>query len=70
MVRHPLYLSYLLAQTGYLITNPSWRNVAIVAAATAMQVGRIHYEEHLLDDWDDYIEYRSLVRHRLVPFVW
>ncbi len=70
LVRHPLYLSYFVAQTGYLINNPTGWNVAVVAIATACQVGRIKNEELLLLADAEYAAYASRVRWRAVPGFW
>ena len=70
LVRHPMYLGYMIAQTGYLLHNPSLRNAGIYAFGWACQVARIACEErHLMQDVA-YRDYASRVRRRLVPGVY
>jgi len=70
VVRHPFYLAYLVTQTGYLLNNPSGRNLAVLAVGTAFQAVRIRYEERLLLRDEDYRAYASGVRWHLVPGIW
>ena len=67
LVRHPAYLSYLLIECGFLLQNPSGWNAAVVALATACQIGRIRAEERLLGADLRYRAYAARVRFRLVP---
>jgi protein-S-isoprenylcysteine O-methyltransferase Ste14 len=69
VIRHPLYASYLVTFSGYLLTNTSWYNFSIVVALLVMMLLRILFEErHLLRD-DRYRRYATSVRWRLVPYV-
>lgn len=70
LVRHPLYLAYFVAQIGYLINNPTGWNVAVVALATACQVGRIINEENFLLADAEYAVYVDRVRWRALPGLW
>lgn len=70
LVRHPFYFSYLITQTGYSISNPSMRNVVVLAVGVAFQVLRIRYEERLLSRDAAYSRYAGSVRWHLVPGVW
>lgn len=70
LVRHPLYFSYLITAAGYIISNPSWRNVAVLAIGVGFQVVRIRYEERLLSRDSEYARYATTVRWHLVPGVW
>lgn len=69
LVRHPLYASYTLANLGYLASNRTWWNVAVVAVALAAQVARIFNEERWLSRTAEYRAYMARTRWRLVPFV-
>ena len=69
-VRHPLYAAYFVSLAGYLISNASAYNVAIIIAGSAMQIMRILNEERLLSAYPDYIAFTGKTRWRLVPFVW
>jgi len=68
-VRHPVYAAYFWTMLGYVLENPSLRNVAIIAFVTALQVVRISEEERCLRGEEEYRAYSSRVRYRLVPFV-
>lgn len=70
VVRHPVYAAYGLAYTGYVLENPSPRNVALLFVAGAAQLVRIHEEERLLGADSTYRAYRRRVRYRLIPFVY
>lgn len=66
-VRHPIYLGYLLSHLGFLLINPAVWNLLIYAFSDGLQVPRILAEERLLNADPVYREYRSQVRHRLIP---
>jgi len=68
-VRHPMYLGYLIGQTGFLLANFSWRNVSILVGIYLALGLRISREESVLQCSDDYHEYRKRVPWRLVPYI-
>lgn len=70
LVRHPIYLGYLVTHAGFLLSNTSVRNVAIYAAAYVFQFARIHAEERILGQDGEYREYLRSVRYRLIPGVY
>jgi len=70
LVRHPIYLGYLVTHAGFLLSNPSVRNVAIYTAAYVFQFARIHAEERILAEDGEYREYLRSVRYRLIPGVY
>jgi protein-S-isoprenylcysteine O-methyltransferase Ste14 len=67
VVRHPMYLGYIVAQTGYLLHNPTAQNLTVFTLAWAFQVARMSREEHHLLGDQAYRDYAGRVRHRLVP---
>jgi len=69
LVRHPAYLGYVIGWTGYVLENPSPRNLALYAAAVAAQAIRIREEETVLAGDTAYRRYMREVPHRLVPYV-
>jgi protein-S-isoprenylcysteine O-methyltransferase Ste14 len=69
-IRHPVYASYLLIQTGYVVQAASWRNLAVLLFATACNIGRIFAEEKILSGSSAYQAYRQRVRFRLLPGLW
>jgi len=70
VVRHPVYASYLLIQSGYLLQSISLRNVLVMVLASGCNVGRALIEERLLTQSAAYRAYRRRVRWRLVPGLW
>lgn len=67
VVRHPIYLGYLISHVGFLLANFSWLNFAVIASLYVAQVCRIAREEAVLSHCDEYRNYQSRVRWRLVP---
>jgi protein-S-isoprenylcysteine O-methyltransferase Ste14 len=67
LVRHPIYLGYLVTHAGFLLSNWSPRNLAVYAAAYFFQVARIYAEERILSGDEKYREYSAIVRYRLIP---
>lgn len=69
LVRHPVYLSYVVLFTGYVLANASAANIAIWAATLACLWARIWREEaHLMAD-AAYRDYMQVVRYRIIPFL-
>ena len=67
LVRHPIYLGYLVTHVGFLLSNMSAWNVAVYAAVYVFQVARIFAEERILAADGGYREYLRGVRYRLIP---
>lgn len=70
LVRHPLYMAYVITYIGYYLNNPSIGNLGIVISGTGFLVMRIRYEEGLLINYPKYAEYAVKTRWRLFPAVW
>jgi protein-S-isoprenylcysteine O-methyltransferase Ste14 len=70
VVRHPMYASYLLLESGYLLQSLSVRNAAILVLGTLCNGGRALAEERLLSNNRDYLAYCRRVRRRIIPGVW
>jgi protein-S-isoprenylcysteine O-methyltransferase Ste14 len=73
VVRHPIYLGYLIAHVGFLLTNFSWWNLSVLAALYTAQVVRMQREEVVLaagENREDYAAYAARVRYRLIPHVY
>ncbi|HEV2451156.1 MAG TPA: isoprenylcysteine carboxylmethyltransferase family protein [Streptosporangiaceae bacterium] len=70
VVRHPIYASYLLIQSGYLLQAMSLRNLAVFLLVTACNIGRVLLEERLLSRSAGYLAYQQRVRWRVIPGVW
>jgi protein-S-isoprenylcysteine O-methyltransferase Ste14 len=69
-VRHPLYMSYQVANFGYVLNHPGLYNVLLLAGCLIAQVLRIYREEKFLDQDPQYQEYKKKVRWKLFPFVY
>ena len=69
IVRHPMYAGYIVVQLGFILANPTPRNLAIYAIAWSVQVARIVREERWLMSDPEYQAYAATVRFRLVPGV-
>jgi protein-S-isoprenylcysteine O-methyltransferase Ste14 len=70
IVRHPIYASYLLLQSGYLLQSLSIRNALVLVFASGCNVGRAIVEDRTLATNDHYDAYGSQVTWRLIPGVW
>jgi protein-S-isoprenylcysteine O-methyltransferase Ste14 len=66
-VRHPLYLSYIVAFLGYAINHPSAYNIGVYLAAMLLWVLRLLAEERFLFRDDGYRAYAQRVRYRMLP---
>ncbi len=67
VVRHPMYLGYIVCQLGYLMHNPTIRNFCVFSLAWLLQIARLSREErHLMLD-PEYRAYASRTRFRLFP---
>jgi protein-S-isoprenylcysteine O-methyltransferase Ste14 len=70
LVRHPMYLSYVIADIGYNLQEWSWATVLLVIAGWASLVYRIVAEERVLAADPEWMTYVAHVRSRIVPGVW
>jgi protein-S-isoprenylcysteine O-methyltransferase Ste14 len=68
-VRHPLYLSYVIAFLGYVINQPSMENILVYTAAVLLWVLRLLAEERFLLRDEAYRAYAEKVRSRIIPGV-
>lgn len=67
LVRHPIYMGYLVTHVAFLIASPSlWNIVALVAADAALLVRAVCEEETLAKD-PAYRDYQTRVRWRVAP---
>jgi protein-S-isoprenylcysteine O-methyltransferase Ste14 len=70
LVRHPMYLSYIVSDIGYNLQEWNLGTVLIVLAGWASLVVRIYAEERVLSEDGGWESYASSVRYRLCPFLW
>jgi len=69
-VRHPMYLSYVLADIGYNFQEWNTGTALMVTAGWASLLYRIHAEERLLSQDSRWQVYSGSVRYRLLPGLW
>ena len=72
LVRHPIYLGYLVGHIGFLLSNFSLQNLGVLVLLYCAQTVRMLREEAVLrtgEQGADYIAYCARVRWRIVPFV-
>jgi len=69
-VRHPMYLSYVLADIGYNLQEWNSVTLLLVLVGWASLVYRIHAEERVLSQHAEWPAYVVLVRYRLFPGLW
>lgn len=69
LVRHPIYLGYVMLHTGFFLLNPTLWNFGVFAILYAIKIPRILAEERLLSQDPDYQTYMIKVRSRLIPGV-
>jgi protein-S-isoprenylcysteine O-methyltransferase Ste14 len=67
LVRHPIYASYLVNQTGFLLLNPTAWNAGVLAVSLILQIFRIAAEERLLAHDAAHAAFCKAVPYRLAP---
>ena len=70
LVRHPMYLGYLLSHAAFLGTSFSMWNVLVYTGCWLAMILRIAAEEGVLELDPRYLAYRAKVRWRLIPGLW
>jgi protein-S-isoprenylcysteine O-methyltransferase Ste14 len=70
VVRHPMYLAYMLADIGYNLQEWNAGTVLLVLAGWASLLYRIQAEERMLSRAAGWPAYVARVRYRLLPGLW
>jgi protein-S-isoprenylcysteine O-methyltransferase Ste14 len=70
IVRHPIYLSYVIGDIGYNLQEWNLVTVLLVLIGWASLVYRIHAEERVISQHAEWPAYAALVRRRLLPGLW
>jgi protein-S-isoprenylcysteine O-methyltransferase Ste14 len=70
IVRHPMYLSYIIADIGYNLQEWNFGTILLVLVGWASLVYRIYAEERVLSQDAGWPAYVASVRYRLLPGVW
>jgi protein-S-isoprenylcysteine O-methyltransferase Ste14 len=69
-VRHPMYLSYALADIGYNLQEWNLVTLLLVLVGWISLLYRIRAEERVLSQHAEWPAYVVLVRYRLIPGLW
>lgn len=67
LVRHPIYLGYLITHVAFILANPTAWNVAVLTLGDIALLLRAVCEEQTLARDASYREYQQLVRWRVCP---
>ncbi len=67
IVRHPIYMGYLVTHVAFLVASPSLWNIVALIAADAALLARAVCEEQTLALDPAYRDYQGRVRWRVVP---
>jgi protein-S-isoprenylcysteine O-methyltransferase Ste14 len=70
LVRHPMYLSYVVADIGYNLQEWNAGTALMVVAGWASLIYRIRAEERILSLDAGWQTYAGRVRYRLLPGIW
>ena len=70
LVRHPMYLAYMIADIGYNLQEWNLGTALLVAMGWASLFYRIRAEERILSQDAGWSPYVALVRYRLFPGLW
>jgi protein-S-isoprenylcysteine O-methyltransferase Ste14 len=70
LVRHPMYLAYVIADIGYNLQEWNSGTALLVMAGWVSLLYRIHAEERILSHDARWSAYAASVRHRLLPGLW
>jgi len=70
LVRHPMYLAYVIADIGYNLQEWNSGTALLVITGWVSLLYRIHAEERILSHDAGWSAYAASVRHRLLPGLW
>ena len=70
LIRHPMYLAYMVADLGYNLQESNWGTALMVLAGWVALVYRIYAEERILAHDPGWAAYAARVRSRLIPGIW
>ncbi len=70
VVRHPMYLAYLISDVGYNLQEWNPGTALLVLAGWASLLYRIRAEERILSHDAGWLRYTTSVRYRLLPGIW
>ncbi|RZK31397.1 MAG: isoprenylcysteine carboxylmethyltransferase family protein [Hymenobacter sp.] len=67
LVRHPMYLGYIVTQVGFLLVHFSLANALVCGVTWIALALRIQAEESFLNQDGAYRNYSAAVRYRVIP---
>jgi len=67
VVRHPIYLGYLITHVGFVLAHPTLWNLAVLGTSDLALLTRAVCEERTLEHAAEYRAYQERVRWRVVP---
>jgi protein-S-isoprenylcysteine O-methyltransferase Ste14 len=70
LVRHPMYLSYMIGDIGYNLQEWNFGTALLVTTGWVSLLYRIRAEERILAQDPAWSQYAALVRYRLLPGFW
>jgi protein-S-isoprenylcysteine O-methyltransferase Ste14 len=70
LVRHPMYLSYVLGDVGYSLQESNLGTAALIITGWISIIYRIESEERVMAHHPDWSAYTHVVRYRLMPGIW
>ena len=70
LVRHPMYLGYILAEAGFVFDNFSNFNLFVLMISVLFLLLRLGAEEQFLGRDRDYRDYSRKTRWKLIPFIY
>jgi len=70
LIRHPMYLAYIVSDFGYNLQEWNWGTALMVLAGWIALVYRIYAEERILAHDPGWGAYAARVRSRLIPGIW
>ena len=70
LIRHPMYLAYMIADVGYNLQEWNWGTALMVLVGWVALVYRIYAEERILTGDPRWAAYAARVRCRLIPGLW
>jgi protein-S-isoprenylcysteine O-methyltransferase Ste14 len=70
IVRHPMYLSYVLSDIGYNLQECNLGTAALVILGWVAMIFRIVSEERVMAHHPQWTAYTDTVRYRLLPGIW
>jgi protein-S-isoprenylcysteine O-methyltransferase Ste14 len=70
LVRHPLYLAYVVSDIGYNLDEANVGTALLVMAGWGALLYRIRAEERVMSGHPGWPRYTAVVRYRLLPGIW